>query len=280
MWKLNLPDNMNAISEIDTAFTYVNGKSKFSITSLERNQVKIIYELYEKRKGIGNISLLGSSLRPELLDAMVEAYNEVQQAGRLKNLRNRLMLNIKCPSCGILPVDELDHYLPKSVYKVLSIYSSNIVPYCHTCNKHKLSANGDDDHKRFVHSYYENIPEDLQFLGAKVWIEGKGLQCELFIKKATGLDPNLYERLKNQISTVRLTQRVTNELFDFLSSLDFEAVYQSGGKDAVILLLKSTSKRFYITYGLNHWRPLIVESLSECDQFCTGGFKECLSTLH
>ena len=43
-----------------------------------------------------------------------------------------------CPYCGEkMTVVELDHFLPKGQYPLLSIYSKNLVPSCVECNKYK-----------------------------------------------------------------------------------------------------------------------------------------------
>lgn len=48
------------------------------------------------------------------------------------------MVGKPCPYCGErITVVEIDHFLPKSKYPLLSIYSSNLVPSCVECNKEK-----------------------------------------------------------------------------------------------------------------------------------------------
>lgn len=49
-----------------------------------------------------------------------------------------LMQGKLCPYCGEgMSVVELDHFLPKGQYPLLSIYSKNLVPSCVECNKEK-----------------------------------------------------------------------------------------------------------------------------------------------
>lgn len=48
------------------------------------------------------------------------------------------MVGKLCPYCGEqITVVEIDHFLPKSKYPLLSIYSNNLVPSCVECNKEK-----------------------------------------------------------------------------------------------------------------------------------------------
>lgn len=39
-----------------------------------------------------------------------------------------------CPVCGIDEISQLDHYLPKSDYPLLSVTPANLVPVCSSCN--------------------------------------------------------------------------------------------------------------------------------------------------
>ena len=278
MWTLKLPENVDAISNITTAFNYADGKPKFKINLNEIALVKEIYENYEKRNGVGHEELKGIKLGKELLNAFEESYNEVQKNGRLKGLRNRLMANArKCPSCEILPVNVLDHYLPQSLYKVLSIYSSNIIPYCQICNLRKLASSGADNNQRFIHAYYDVIPADVQFLFARVWVEGMGLQCNLIIHEVGGVNKKLRQRMEYQIKRVNLEERILDEIFDILIPMGLEDTYEAGGKIAVRELLYQNAKRMKNAYGLNSWKHAIIQAMSCNEEICDGGFKICLS---
>jgi hypothetical protein len=280
MWNLDLPDNKDAISDIDTAFTYKYKGLKHAVTDEEKAIISGLYDDYETRMGQGHEDLKGKGLRPDLLSAIADSYSEVQKNGRLKALRDMLFLNIKrCPACGILPADELDHYLPKSRYKVLAIYSSNIIPYCHTCNKRKLADEGADESSRFVHAYYDNLPKDKQFLIADAWIEGEGLQCRFSIEHVPGITDAMHKRLSNQISRIGLDDRVIDELFDYLIPFDLEGIYKDGSEEAVIIFFEKTASRLQKSYGLNDWRPVVMQALGKCREFCDGGFSKCLTRI-
>lgn len=55
----------------------------------------------------------------------------------LSNYREQMVGKL-CPYCGErMRAVDLDHFLPKSQYPLLSIYSSNLVPSCVECNKEK-----------------------------------------------------------------------------------------------------------------------------------------------
>lgn len=280
MWTLNLPDHMDAIDNITKAFTYVNGNPKFVATPTDLRLVGTLYTSYEANFGVPNELLQGAALRPELRDALHDAYDEVQTTGRLKELRNRLFINAeRCPCCGILAPDELDHYLPQVDYPALSIYSSNIVPYCHLCNKRKLANDGVNPDRRFIHVYYNELPENVQFLFAKVWIEGRGLQCELEVRSVPEIDEQVIRQMNFQVGRVKLVDRVIAEMITFLSptATYLQQDFETGGRELVSDGLLKSAQNQQKQYGRNHWRTAVMTALAACDEFCDGGFHECLS---
>jgi len=280
MWKLNLPDNADARDNITRAFTYVNGNIKFAISAAEFDQVENLYNRYEEVSGLPHADLLATGLRQDLREALHTAYGEVQDKGRLKDLRSRLFLNAeRCPCCGILAPDELDHYLPQVDYPALAIYSSNVVPYCHLCNKRKLAADGINPDERFIHVYYNELPQDTQFLFARTWIENRGLQCELEVRVVSGISAQLVRQMNFQIERVKLVERLIKELFVFLSPVAtyLKLDYETGGSVLVSANLRNSAQNQRKQFGQNHWRPVVMDALADCDEFCDGGFHDCLS---
>lgn len=280
MWTLKLPDKSDAITNIESAFTYVNGTEKYTVTVKEKKQIQKLYDRYEELNGRAHSDLKGPDLGKYLLDALENSYDEVQGKGRLKELRNRLFLNAgKCPCCGILTADELDHHLPISIYQALAIYSSNIVPYCHICNKRKLASPGTDPDKKFIHAYYDSVPANERFLFATVSVIDKGLKCELEVRRVPGLSDQMIKQMNFMITRVRLRTRLMSELIDMLVPLAtyMEDNYTAGGKAAVSLGLRRSGQHQQKKFGLNDWRPAVYEALADCDEFCDGGFVNCLS---
>ena len=55
----------------------------------------------------------------------------------------------KCPFCGYCDVDQLDHYLPKSKYPLLTVLPINLVPSCPYCNGGKNAEIAENAPVRF-----------------------------------------------------------------------------------------------------------------------------------
>jgi hypothetical protein len=134
MRNVKLPDNAKCMSELDKAMKYNNGIYKYEIPVEELEIIKKIYRKYDDLLGNEDESFKSILLSEETNQGIHNGYSEIQIKGRLNKLRNTLLLATnKCPYCGILPADELDHFLPQSKFKAVSIYSRNLVPICHKC---------------------------------------------------------------------------------------------------------------------------------------------------
>ncbi|MBR7630298.1 HNH endonuclease [Aeromonas popoffii] len=220
MWILPLPDHQDSIEDLKTSLTFKSGKEKFTIESDVLNSIKRCYEKYEEVQGKASQDLLDlSKLDEEVLSAIHDAYSEVQENKRLSYLRDRLLLAAgRCPCCGIGAADELDHHLPRSVYKILAVYSSNLVPMCHKCNNKKRTVAGLTSRDSFIHIYYDRVPENDRFLFAKTEIIDGRLLVEFEVQNIPSLSPELYEMLMFQTKRVEFNKRVIKEVNIFLGA--------------------------------------------------------------
>jgi hypothetical protein len=275
MWKLALPTNDDAESNIVIAFTYKNGDKKYPFTKKQVTRLLAYYDAYEVAKGAADETLDCREIKPKLIKALTAAYSEVQENGRLKKLRDRIFLNAKtCPCCGIVTPFVLDHHLPISSYQAFAIYSSNLIPYCQTCNNKKKITTGKDPSKRFVHAYYDEIPNHVRFLFCDVSIVNNGLVISFRIEKIPELSDQLFSQISFQINKVELDKRLNRELNLHLSGISsyLKSDFENGGKNAVRTgLLKSAETQKQL-HGINHWRHAIMLALAENDEFCDGGF--------
>ncbi len=277
MWRLDLPSSRMVMSHIDTALTLKNGTQKYPVTAGQKKAIRIVYDAYDTNSGLHGINLDASHLDPKLLDALKNGYNEIQIKGRLKKLREKLLLSAKrCPCCGIADANTLDHHLPIDKYKVLSLYVRNLVAYCTTCNNKKRSVTGVDPNKRFIHPYFCALPENTQFLFAKVTLRGRSLKFKLYIKPILGLSAQLITQMEFMMNKVDLKDRLEKELNIYFSSIatHIKSDYELVGKTGVIKSLVANADHQAKQFSLNHWRHAVLQALSQHDKFCDGGFYE------
>jgi hypothetical protein len=176
-----------------------------------------LYDQYDTTAGVPGDVLRASGLPLAFRDAVHDAYDLTQKGRRMSFIRTALLDCVeRCPVCGISAPRELDHYLPRSLFKCLAIYVRNLVPYCHDCNNSKKAHAGDDD-ERFIHPYFDEIP-DVQFLQATVDLQGGALRAEFAIVGVDGLDEDLRARLDHQLGRLKLNERFQRELNNYMSA--------------------------------------------------------------
>lgn len=281
MWTLPLPEHNKAMEELITALTYVDGKLKYELTDAEKVLIEELYNQYEALEGQYDESLNGDKLLQTTQDAIHDGYGEVQETGRLKKLRSRLLLAAdRCPCCSIGDATDLDHHLPQSVFKALSVYSSNLVPLCHKCNNKKRTVSGKDPDKKFIHAYYDEIPEEKSFLIATTSVSSQGLKVEFNIVQVDGMEETLYKQLTYQVNRVGLYKRLQKEinifLMPFYTSLEMHYSGDHRGQAVKEFLMKNY-EFFKEKMGLNEWRTALLFSLANNDDFCNGGFMKLYS---
>lgn len=280
MWKLDTPNNDDRVDNLKIAFAYENGEFKYNLHEQEKKIIIEIYDQYEILLGQPAIHLQGKdTLTAQTLDALHDAYSEVQRNRRLESLRSRLLTATDlCPICSISVVDELDHYLPKSIYKPLSIYSSNLIPICHKCNNKKSKTTNVDQNKRFLHAYFNKAPTKNNFFKIKTEICNGKLDFDLKIIKTEDMSDTVYNCIEFQVERVSLKSRLLDEINIFLGSLyaSFNMIFESSNADGLRKYLKYLVIDYEKRFGINDWRTALIDSLSDNIHFYNGGYKEVL----
>ena len=271
MWLLKKPNIKTANVDLDFALTYANGDVVYDLTKAERKCIDDLYVLYDSPLARPNDDLKKGPLRQSCLNALYSAYGEVQKKGRLKKLRRRLLNNAEtCPFCGFAEPTQLDHHLPKSSYKALSIYSRNLVPSCGPCNNVKRAhvGSGDDE---LIHAYFDTLPKQ-NFLIAKVRMRGDALVVKFEIASA-GIDPKLAARLKYQLERMELNSRYPKQINVFLfgQKTGMLEVYGSKGSLGLRKYLLKAAKALDVDFEQHDWRAAVMRGLADCERFCEQG---------
>lgn len=89
-----------------------------------------------------------------------DLYDNRKGSGELKRMRRKAGLK-SCPVCGSPVTGDLDHYLPRDVYREFSIMRANLVPACRHCNSGvKGTTVHGADPRRFIHPYFDTWAAD------------------------------------------------------------------------------------------------------------------------
>jgi hypothetical protein len=258
------------MDDLTTAVTKANGKPKYGLTAAERAEVQALYTLYDVQLGRPRPDLAGPLIGNALKDVIRDAYELTQKKRRLKHIRSDLMVAAdRCPYCGITAVSDLDHHLPKAHYRALAIYTRNLVPACHECNKIKNAA------PPSLHAYFPEVPLGERFFQAVAAMVGNALTVEFRIEQTPGMTADVRDRARQQLTNLRLNTRYESEINEYVVSLRaaLQSVYDPNDDEAAVRdLLVQTAADYEAHFGINHWKPVLLHALSTCLPFCDGGF--------
>ena len=258
-------------------YTYGGVLKGHAITAAEVVEVVKLYDLYEADRGAACDKLKGCDLPATLLDTVHAAFDKTYEKRQLHDLREMLFKEAAlCPICGLDPPTELDHQLPRSVFKPLSIHTRNLVPMCHLCNNAKLAGFGEGG-AAFLHVYYDKLP-DLDFLKADVALNGGTLVATFAIDAGAALPAGFTDRLSGQMQALGLDDRYQQEVNTYVAShaAALHLVHGADGQDGVRAMLRLQARFEREAFHRNHWRPTLLRALADYDGFTDRGFAEVL----
>lgn len=278
MWNLSGPLLTDVRLQLDTVFP--DDAIPVVATHAEKDSLEDLYEDYRAALGRPSVALKGPNLAILFKQAVHDAYKEVQAAGKLSALRNSLkLLAAECPYCGFGQIQDLDHHLPKAVFKPFSIYPLNLVPCCATCNRGKPRKPRDDGNEHLLHPYLEDVSA-YEFMAADVGLDPihGSLQIKFNVTKPAGMSDELHRRLLNHFKVFDLNERYVAQVNIYLGGLEaaLQQAYDVTGPVSLREFLLRSSETNARRFGRNDWRTALMLGLAGCYEFCNGGFVKAL----
>jgi len=278
MLSLPNPDYSSMRADFDRIF--IDGDGTPTLSDAWKDFLEAFCAEYTYHRGRPADDFMGNEVPNEIKETVLSAYGEIQDRGKLSAMRAMIkLLARECPYCGFGPIEDLDHHLPKGVYKLLSIFALNLVPCCATCNRKKKRKPASDPTLQWVHAYLDAI-DTYKTLSATVDIDlatKKFDVCFSFIKQP-GMSDEYFSRLNNHMDEFGLRQRFPKQVNLYLTSLEapLEMLFAEKGANGVRELLANTEKVAHRAFGLNNWRRALAEALGTSDEFCEGGYRIAL----
>lgn len=248
------------------------------LTPADKDELMELYVLYQQGLGKPNPDWITDGLNDDGRDAILKAYGEVSDTGKLAVLRAALKNLAKvCPYCGFGEVRDLDHHLQKKIYKCFSIFPLNLVPSCSKCNGHKPRK----PRKKATHQHINAYLEDLSFCDffvADIDISNGAVLATFKIEKRKGMSEEMLHRLKQHLKDFKLDERYPSQVNIFLASqqVSLDDSFRAGGAEGVKEFLTRCATANVKSFGVNDWRGALFTGLAKSNEFCDGGFYKAL----
>ncbi|TAZ83331.1 HNH endonuclease [Rhizobium ruizarguesonis] len=267
MWKMRLPAAGDLNAQLDAALNHVDGTVVYELSVNERQAIHDLYARYEELRGEPD-----QTLNPDALNAcrnaLHDAYGQVQLTGRLSTMRARLLdAAFECPFCGAAPATTLDHHLPKTDYRSLSINPRNLIPSCQPCNRAKGTLDSIAG-EGIIHTYFETLPDQTFLIASPSYVDGALVIT--FSVDTQVVELALSGRLQFQITRLKLNERLVKSINTFLFELKpgMELLREiPNAREAIRIHLQKAGGTFDRDFGMNHWKAAVVRSLAACEPF-------------
>lgn len=223
-------------------------KNKF----LNRKEETIAFSRqYEDLARSGSVHMVQSIGEFEEFDsnefAKIYTQGLVSGAGRI--YYNRILNMARdgfCAYCSQHMASTLDHYLPKSNYKLLSVTPSNLVPCCKDCNTNKTDS---------VPSSYEDVCinpyfDDINLINEMIWLKG--------ILKHEYMESLSITFIVGDIPDTMLKTRLEK----FFNMFKLNYLYSINATKELNIVVQKHLKKIQML-GLNTAKNVILESLEE-----------------
>ena len=212
-------------------------------------------------------------------DALKQKFTLTQKRRLLSSLRDEAMSstsNGRCPMCGVGPVLDLDHYLPKEHFPEFSVLSLNLVPACARCNRKKRTLFGTSDGGRFLHAFYDHLPEKVPALTAQIIVKDSGVVVDFEVNEE--LPSDCYAAVTYHFDKLDLAgyyaDCASTELVEQLDS--FWRMHAADGAEAVMDFAGMHAHWIRKKFGFHHWKAALYDAVERNEEFCAGGFQAFL----
>lgn len=259
MWILEKPLIEEALGDIARVIT----ESNDNLTEADAILLKNLYRLYDWQGGTISEKqdvMLGESAR----NALYNLYDKTQEGRRLSYIRTLLFSAVDiCPMCGIQPPSQLDHQMPRSKFKSLSVCRQNLVPICGVCNNKKRAS----DASTFVHPYYDHDLKDLPFFVIEIHSSPvtHRMSWKFSINEKVVGNPTLAAKISTQVGVVKLFRRLYKETSNLLSDLLFDA--EDWSDETFKFVMQREYRKYLCRRGTNDWHTVFIKALLDSPRF-------------
>lgn len=245
---------------------------KATLTSMQHT-IKEYYQKYrEKRYTLEQLEHL--TCNNDEKDAMKHTYTS--RTTPLETLRSSILSiwesNI-CPYCNINSIATIDHYMPKDCFPEYSVLPINLVPCCRDCN-HLKWEEWRMTSRPTLSIYFDHIPE-TQFLFVKIDIINWAIICKYYFN----FDSNnvLSDTLNNHLEKLDLHSRyaksINEHITEFIVSIAVDWNHSEMDIEYVRKKAYNAAKSKSDMKGVNYRQSVVFkeiwDNINICDRLLT-----------
>ncbi|MDW4406633.1 hypothetical protein QI107_10890 [Staphylococcus saprophyticus] len=230
-----------------------NDLHKFDMRIDEETE-KIIEKLYKNK-------LVNSKEKARLYYDKIINYKKSEKVSSPIKFNDEVKI---CPICYTSEVDNLDHYLPKAKYPILSLNPINLIPICSKCNRNKIDYMPKSKYDNLIHLYFDNL-ENLNWLSMKI-TNIYPLSFTYYVDKLAFEDPILYKRTMRTFEVfgigktyeILATTEINDQIYNII---DFaKCSNKNEFQEYLLSFIKSYTNK-------NIWKFAMYTELSKSDEF-------------
>lgn len=251
----------------------LNNKTKENLINLEP-MILARYTLFEQAIAQNSLFDFSEDLsfvihKDDLLSCYTGRTSKVKEIFNLIEDAQPKRFLKRCPYCGVTLPKTFDHYLPEVSFPELSVHALNLVPCCGTCNQTKNNKWKNATHRTFLHFYSDQIPSE-QYLSVTLYslAGANAVGARFSINKPVVLSNDDWSVLAAHYEKLNLIK-----IYDELANDEISEIFNAcvshlrcGGVDISKFLTHLLSSEDQL-YGLNHWRVVLMKSLSVNNDF-------------
>ncbi|WP_340002074.1 HNH endonuclease [Oceanobacillus sp. FSL K6-0127] len=248
---------------------------KERLTRLEQHVLERYVEYDSKKNSLENITKSEIATQEDK-DALLSCYSR-NKDGYLEGEVVATIISIqsiqhkqKCPYCGLDKPRTIDHYIPKGKYPEFSFFPSNLIPCCGYCNSKKGETWLESGKRVFLNLYFDNIPEDDQFLFPVIEFDDKDTAptISFTLERNENINDEMFTLINSHYLKLNLLNEYSESVEEELSNIVDQI---QNNPDVTIEEHKENLSRVYRTnvkkYGLNHWKSVFIRGLMQSDLF-------------
>jgi hypothetical protein len=234
-------------------------------------------ELYEKAADAKQLHVVQqtSSIGAVSASDMTKVYTDrmvpADAPGRMIYAHIYGLSDGRCPMCLHGRVRTLDHFLPKSLFPLLSVVPLNLVPCCNDCNKAKQNKVPTSAEAVTMHPYFDAFDDD-PWLTAEV-LETHPAAFRFYVSPPPSWDAVTILRAEKHFDTFGLAELYAVQAGRELSGVSkyIAGLHGSNGNQGV----KEHVTEMAVSRGqphLNCWQAAMYSAMSQSPWFCSEGF--------